>query len=103
VSEHFPTCAAGSDLPFGEERELPEAPLVVPAPEDPMAVARAFLEERYKREDDLLLRHHRGSFYRWTGTCWPEDEDQRVKSELYQWLEPALYYRPRPSNTSGRT
>jgi putative DNA primase/helicase len=93
VSEHFPTCAAGSDLPFGEERELPEAPLVVPAPEDPMAVARAFLEERYKREDDLLLRHHRGSFYRWTGTCWPEDEDQRVKSELYQWLEPALYYK----------
>jgi putative DNA primase/helicase len=81
------------DVPFGDDRELPEAPLVVPSPEDPMAVARVFLQERYAQGEELLLRHHRGGFHRWIGTCWPEDEDRRVKSELYQWLEPALYHK----------
>ena len=64
---------------------------LVPAPDDPMAVARAFLADRYTRAGDLLLRHHRGGFHRWTGSCWPEDEEARVTSELYHWLEPAVY------------
>ena len=85
------------DVAFGNDGQLPEAPLVVPSPEDPMAVSRAFLEERYKRGDDLLLRHHRGSFHRWTGASWPEDEERRVKSELYNWLEGALYRKVKES------
>ena len=89
------------DVPFGNDGPLPEAPLVVPSPEDPMAVARAFLEERYMRGGDVLLRHHRGSFHRWTGTSWPEDEERRVKSELYNWLEGALFHKAR--ETGGKT
>jgi putative DNA primase/helicase len=84
----FPDAEA---IPFGDDRELPDAPRIVPSPEDPMSVARAFLADRYSHDDDLLLRHHRGSFHRWTGACWPEDEERRVKSELYTWLEPAFY------------
>jgi putative DNA primase/helicase len=68
-----------------------DALLVVPPPDNPMAVARDFLMRHYMRGADLLLRHHRGSFHRWAGTCWPEDEGRRVKSHLYHWLERASY------------
>ena len=103
MSGDLPTVAdllEADDVPFGNDGPLPEAPLVVPSPEDPMAVARAFLEERYMRGGDVLLRHHRGSFHRWTGASWPEDEERRVKSELYNWLEGALFHKAR--ETGGR-
>jgi hypothetical protein len=37
------------EVPFGDDRELPEKPLIVPSPDDPMAIARAFLDARYRR------------------------------------------------------
>jgi putative DNA primase/helicase len=79
------------EIEFPAPPEGSEPIAIVPSPDDPMAVARAFLRDRYMREDDVLLRHHRGSFHRWTGTCWPEDEERRVKAELYHWLELAMY------------
>lgn len=89
VSERFDTDGI-EDIEFDE---APGEPIrIVPSPDDPMAVARAFLADRYTRGGDLLLRHHRGSFHRWTGSCWPEDEERRVKAELYHWLQPAFYH-----------
>jgi putative DNA primase/helicase len=71
-----------------------ESLLVVPAPGNPMAVARQFVAQRYTgTEDVLLIRHHRGDFYLWNWRCWPEAEDRKVKAELYRWLEPAHYYK----------
>jgi putative DNA primase/helicase len=78
-------------IPFGTPAEDSEPIRIVPSPEDPMGVAHLFLNDTYTREEELLLRHHRGSFHRWTGASWPEDEDRRIKSELYHWLEPAVY------------
>ena len=64
---------------------------IVPPPDDPMAVARAYIADRY---GELLLRHHRGVFYQWDGTCWPDVDDGRVRSDLSLWLEDATYWKP---------
>jgi len=65
---------------------------VVPAPTDPMAVARAFVAANYVGiGGTLLLRHHRNGFYSYAGDHWPEDDERRVSSELWQWLEGAQY------------
>jgi putative DNA primase/helicase len=74
-------------IPFG-----PSAPRIVPAPADPMAVARQFVAEHYVGLGDaLLLRHHRNTFHRYLDDHWPEDDERRVQSQLWQWLEYATY------------
>jgi integrase len=65
-----------------------DAERIVPSPNDPMAVARAFVGETYISPGGvLLLRHHRNTFYRYAGDHWPEDDERRVASELWRWLE----------------
>jgi putative DNA primase/helicase len=71
--------------------EVLDGTLVVPAPSNPMAVARQFLAERYTGA--ALLLHHRGSFYIWDGRCWPEAEDRSVRASLYRWVEHAMYWK----------
>jgi putative DNA primase/helicase len=66
-------------------------PRLVPPPTDPMAVARQFVAERYTDGEALLLRHHRNTFYRYVGDHYPEDDERRVRSELWHWLETAQY------------
>lgn len=89
-----PGGGADEDKDFAAPRShfsVPEE-LIVPSPNNPMAVARMFVKDHYMVEDgSLKLRHHRGGFYTWDGTCWPEGEDRRVRADLYRWLEPAMY------------
>src|SRR5262245_26850140 len=57
-----------------------------------MAVARQFVAEQYVDVGGaLLLRHHRNTYYRYVDDHWPEDDEQRVESELWQWLEHAAF------------
>ncbi len=66
--------------------------LLVPAPSDPMAVARAFVLQHYMGTGGvLLLRHHRNTFLSYDGTRWCEDDEGRVRSQLWRWLESACY------------
>jgi putative DNA primase/helicase len=74
---------------------IPGSELVLPAPSAPLAVARHFLEAVAFEGDQHLLRSHRGTFYRWDGTCWPELEDRALRAELYVYLEHACYERVR--------
>lgn len=65
---------------------------IVPPPTNPMGVARELVGERYTHTDGrLVLRSHKGDFYRWDGTCWPEAEARAVRGAAYQWLEDAVY------------
>lgn len=80
----------------GLDREESVEDRIVPSPTNPMAVARQFVAEHYTDNDvgeSLKLRHHRGGFYTWDGTCWPEGEDRKVRADLYRWLEPAKYWK----------
>jgi putative DNA primase/helicase len=67
---------------------------IVAPPANPMAVARQFIAEMYQdAQGPPLLRHHRNGFYRYVGDHWPEDDERRVQSELWHWLESAFYER----------
>ena len=63
-----------------------------PPPSRPMAVARDLAKALYTdSEGRVLLRAHRGDFYRWNGTCWREIDKRDVRGAAYQWLEHATY------------
>jgi putative DNA primase/helicase len=65
--------------------------LVVPPPENPMGVARQFLQCNFGDHRAARLVHHRGLFYGWHDTHWREREQRAVRAYLYTWLESALY------------
>ena len=68
--------------------------LVVPAPSNPVAVARRFVETFYTDpQDTTLIRNHRNTFHVYDRTSWPEIEDRRLEADLYRWLEGALYWK----------
>lgn len=69
-----------------------ESRRTVPPPTNPMGVARELVKQLYTHTDgQLLLRAHKGDFYRWDGTCWPEAEARAVRGAAYKWLEHAVY------------
>ncbi|GAA1288133.1 DNA primase family protein [Streptomyces javensis] len=63
----------------------------LPAPSNPMAVARRLLPDWQTEDGHLLCRRWRGSWMRWTGTCWRELDEQQVKKSMYERLEHATY------------
>ncbi|MFD9724260.1 phage/plasmid primase, P4 family [Streptomyces sp. NPDC059072] len=63
----------------------------LPAPSHPMAVARRILPSWEDEQRRLLCRRWRGSWKRWTGTCWRELEEQQLRAVLYKKLEHATY------------
>ena len=65
---------------------------ILPAPTNPMAVARELLKERYHElTASLTLRHWRGSWMHWTGPAWTELEERTTRAELYGEVEHANY------------
>ncbi|MFD4912466.1 phage/plasmid primase, P4 family [Streptomyces virginiae] len=63
----------------------------LPAPSNPMAVARRILPGWEDEQGRLLCRRWRGAWMRWTGTCWREFEEQQMRATLYKQLEHATY------------
>ncbi|MCX5608244.1 phage/plasmid primase, P4 family [Streptomyces sp. NBC_00047] len=63
----------------------------LPAPSHPMAVARRVLPDWQDEQQQLLCRRWRGSWMRWTGTCWRELDEQQMRASLYTRLEHATY------------
>jgi putative DNA primase/helicase len=66
--------------------------VVLPPPREPMQVARAFVEDRYKGPDaTLTLRHWRGGWWWWQGPMWVEVEQRAMAAAAYQYTENAVY------------
>lgn len=63
----------------------------LPAPSNPMAVARRLLPDWHNDAGRLLVRRWRGSWMRWTGTSWRELDEQQMRAHLYRRLEHASY------------
>ena len=74
------------------EDRIPE--LVLPAPSRPMSVARELVKALYTLPAGLILRNHRGDFYRWDGMRWPETDKRDIRASAYQLLEHATYVHP---------
>ncbi len=83
--------------PFNAARYEGPPPERLPAPSDPMAVARK-VTENYTTGGCLTLRQWRGGWMRWAGTHWGEVEETVVRSGIYGLLEHAEY-----EDTSGKT
>jgi putative DNA primase/helicase len=65
-------------------------PVVMPAPSDPMAVARALAVD-YHFDGFPTLRRWRGGWMTWQRTHWAENEDAEVRAWTYSKLEKAVY------------
>jgi putative DNA primase/helicase len=67
----------------------------IPAPTDPMAVAREMVAERFTHDDGALtLRHWRGGWWRWLGPRWAEVEHATVREQAYAFTEDASFMKP---------
>jgi putative DNA primase/helicase len=85
----------GPETRKGDDNQQP----VLPPPGQPMRVARALVRALYTTPAGLILRNHRGDFYRWDGTHWPEVETRDVRAEAYHFLEHAIYFHPKEGPT----
>ncbi|MFF8284115.1 phage/plasmid primase, P4 family [Streptomyces albus] len=64
---------------------------LLPAPSNPMAVARRLLPDWQSQQGELLRRRWRGSWMRWTGDAWKEMDEQVVRASFYKRLEHARF------------
>ncbi|MFE9168243.1 phage/plasmid primase, P4 family [Streptomyces kebangsaanensis] len=66
----------------------------LPAPSNPLAVARRLLPDWQTEDGRLVCRRWRGSWMRWTGTCWREVDEAQMRAAKYTRLEHATYSTP---------
>ena len=79
-------------------------PLVID-PSAPLDIARLFLKVKHTAIRAPTLHHHRGAFYKWDGTSYPEAEEQWLAHELYAFLDQCMTkdghrFRPRKARVS---
>ena len=70
---------------------------MLPAPSDPMAVARVLMHD-FAIDDCQTLRSWRGGWMRWEQSHWTEVEEAELRSTFYRRLENAEYL-----DESGKT
>ncbi|MFF4040686.1 phage/plasmid primase, P4 family [Streptomyces sp. NPDC001816] len=66
----------------------------LPAPSNPLAVARRLLPDWQTENGQLMCRRWRGSWMRWNGTCWREIDEAQVRAHMYERLEHVVYQAP---------
>ncbi|NUK18458.1 DNA primase family protein [Streptomyces lunaelactis] len=66
----------------------------LPAPSNPLAVARRLLPDWQSEDGRLVCRRWRGSWMRWTGTSWRELDEQQMRAHMYTRLEHTIYTTP---------
>lgn len=70
------------------------AHLEAPGPDDPRAVARQLISDRYMRGATPRLVQWRGGFYRWFLGAWAEVSRDVIRAEVYDYLEPRWHWVP---------
>jgi putative DNA primase/helicase len=73
-----------------EDERKGERILVLPAPTEPMAVARVFASGCLV-DGELTLRHWRGGWWSWKTMHWIEVDERTVRSILYRFTEHAVF------------
>jgi hypothetical protein len=69
-------------------------PQLLPSPNNPMAVARLFLDHcclHGGKPGEMKLRFWQGGWWAWRVTHWTEVEARGVRALLYSFCEHALY------------
>lgn len=60
---------------------------------DPLANARRFLGDQFKRDGRRTFHHHRGEFYTWAASHYRRLDVGDLRAQLYEFLEGALVWR----------
>lgn len=69
---------------------VPPRPTVALDDKNPLRSALAYVDQAYRLEHILTLRHHSGVFYRWkTDTSYRQHEDATLRADLYRFLSQA--------------
>lgn len=86
LAEQAPELLATEELaePVGERR-------IIASPKDPLPNARRFVEECFTRDGVRTLHHQQDAWLAWDGTCYREIEAATIRSEIYRWLEGAVW------------
>jgi DNA polymerase I len=63
---------------------------IIPPPDEPVRVARAFAAAHYGGEPPRLA-HWRGDFYAWSGGCWEILPDADIRGRAGTWLDHAVF------------
>lgn len=72
--------------------ELQDNEAVLPPPNDPMAVAREYVEQHCRHGGDVVtLRYWRGGWWQWRTSHWIEIESRAVRGMIYMFTEHAVY------------
>lgn len=68
-----------------------ELPLVID-PRAPYDIARSFLDVLFVEDGRRTLHRHRGGFFAWNGTAFPEADEEGLKAKLYTFLDQCIAF-----------
>jgi len=74
------------DLPDIESQPQLGSVLVIDAAA-PYTTAKLFLNRVFTEDEKRTLHHHRGAFYRWNGSAYPDVVEAELRSRLYAFLD----------------
>ncbi|MEV8318892.1 phage/plasmid primase, P4 family [Streptomyces sp. NPDC059900] len=66
----------------------------LPAPSNPMAVARRILPDWQNQDGQMVCRRWRGSWMQWSRTHWREVDEEQIRKTMYERLEHAVFLVP---------
>lgn len=66
----------------------------LPAPSNPMAVARRILPDWQNEDGQMVCRRWRGSWMQWIRTHWREVDEELIRKAMYERLEHAVFLVP---------
>ncbi|MGY4467328.1 putative DNA primase/helicase [Bradyrhizobium sp. LB9.1b] len=61
-------------------------------PRDPMPSARTLLADRFTADGLPSVHHYRGTFWRWTGSCYRDADTDSVQAQIWRYLDGAKRY-----------
>jgi len=83
------------DITWARPPVPPAGHVAVSAPGQPMRVARELVQALYTLPSGVILRSHRGDFYRSDGIRYLEIDRRDVRRTAYDYLENAVYLHPK--------
>ncbi|WP_329573839.1 DNA primase family protein [Streptomyces sp. NBC_01361] len=66
----------------------------LPAPSNPMAVARRLIPDWQNEDGHMVCRRWRGSWMQWSRTHWREIDEEQIRKAMYERLEHAVFLVP---------
>ena len=88
----------------GHAREAAPPPgAIIIDPSAPYKVANGYVDRNFTHDEKRTLHYHRGGFYSWSGSAYPEVTDTDIRSGLYRYLDQCVAPDRRGAAAAGQT